>query len=283
MPRSLFWAALVLVSAPKPSEPSCYIDDDQGCCATQGPPCKADVELCQPPMVPCYVRNARCSEEQTCVVSAEPAAPFDEARAKATSGAAQLRRRHSFTSPGFVIIQLVASAGWLYLGYKASRLLRFWATRRSTLLITMATVVLLCVCVLALSARLLLWSASASREGLTEPAAWVIIALSELSFSLLLSAALCVNLLWVLVCKGMLVVSRVHKALLVGVAILFPPLTMLLLWLGQEAVHEALTFLTYSSVTAALLRHANRLKRSLEASDDLNDLSARRSAVRATD
>ena len=113
MPRSLFWAALVLVSAPKPSEPSCYIDDDQGCCATQGPPCKADVELCQPPMVPCYVRNARCSEEQTCVVSAEPAAPFDEARAKATSGAAQ-RRRHSFTSPGQILVspRSADACGW---------------------------------------------------------------------------------------------------------------------------------------------------------------------------
>ena len=264
--------------------PSCYVDPLEGCCATAGPECRSSLlphadrsgdegaeqdqlppppppQLCTPPAVPCFVRNARCGQDEhgqaVCVCSngesrgdaractvVLQAAPFDEARA----GAAELGKRHSFTSSAFMLVQAALSAGWLFLGWKTSMLLRFWGMRRSTLLVTAATCCLLGVCVLALIARVVLTTAATSREGLTEPTAWAYVALSELTFALLLSSALAVNLLWVMVCRGMLHVSQKHKFALVATAAAFPPLTLLLLWTGQEAAHEALTFSTYCFV-----------------------------------
>ena len=356
--------------------PACYVDPLEGCCATAGPACRSphadgsssaaltleeDAEraqpqqpqsqleqdrppppppapqFCLPPAVPCFVRNARCGQDEhgqaACVCSngesrggdgrctvVLQAAPFDEARA----GAAELGKRHSFTSTAFLLVQAGLSAGWLFLGWKTAMLLRYWGMRRSTLLVTAATCCLLAVCVLALIARSVLTTAATSREGLTQPTAWAYVALSELTFALLLSSALAVNLLWVMVCRGMLHVSQKHKAALVAVAAAFPPLTLLLLWSGQEAAHEALTFSTYCFVAGgcapprlalahrwsapkrrparlpqtclsqiclsqicsevcsqapflpllpSLAHNARKLKRSLEASDDLNDLS----------
>ena len=58
------------------AQPSCYVDAAEGCCATPGPACRSSpphadgavladaAQRCQPPAIPCYVRGARCGQDE---------------------------------------------------------------------------------------------------------------------------------------------------------------------------------------------------------------------------
>ena len=162
-------------------------------------------------------------------------------------------------------------AGWLFVGKELWRLLRFWGEGRAPFLITVACACLLAVCGLALLGRSLLCVALV--ENLSETLSWLIAGINELVFSLLLSAALSVNLLWVVVGRRLVAVPSWYRLALGALAVLSPPLCLLLLALGQLSVYEVLNLLAYSVVGAGFVFHARRLKATLEASDDLNDLS----------
>ena len=275
---------------------ACFVDD-QGCCAFDETAAKADADTAKPfctalcttditdTDAPCYVPSAHC-EAGACACdaplenSARGPGQFASTRCAGLGrpsnsdlhvvGGLGRRRRGA----GYVVYlaSLAAQvAGWLFVGKELWRLLRFWGEGRAPFLIMVACACLLAVCGLALLGRSLLCVALV--ENLSETLSWLIAGINELVFSLLLSAALSVNLLWVVVGRRLVAVPSWYRLALGALAVLSPPLCLLLLALGQLSVYEVLNLLAYSVVGAGFVFHARRLKATLEASDDLNDLS----------
>ena len=217
--RSRRSSAILLLALLTLVRGACFVDD-QGCCAFDETAAKADADTAKPfctalcttditdTDAPCYVPSAHC-EAGACACdaplenSARGPGQFASTRCAGLGrpsnsdlhvvGGLGRRRRGA----GYIVYlaSLAAQvAGWLFVGKELWRLLRFWGEGRAPFLI-MACACLLAVCGLALLGRSLLCVALV--ENLSETLSWLIAGINELVFSLLLSAALSVNLLWV--------------------------------------------------------------------------------------